>query len=302
MELSGSPISPPSPGSPGRSPREVALARSLPERTPWAELGPEFFAAWGYPRGEFQPEHVGIYGQTGRGKSWFERYILTERARLRGSRVVVVATKPADKTLVGTGWPVVTSWPPATGWTRDKRKYQQVIYWAKAKGLGKAGRDSQQAAVADLLEKLWVPDSNIIVAFDEIAYIEKELSYPPYQLANYTARYFREGRAMGITVVASTQRPTGVSRYMHSETAWSVFFAPKDEEDTERMAQVAGNKLYYRRALAELNAADYEFLMVHNLTGESYISSIPKKPIPIAIPIAIPRPAQESPKNVDRVA
>lgn len=259
----------------------------------WEEIGPEFFQAWGYPRGEFTPEHLAIYGQTGRGKSHFEKYILMERARLRRSRVVVVATKPADKTLVSTGWPIVSSWPPATGWTKDKKKYEQVIYWAKAKGLGRDARDRQTAMVEDLLEQLWVPDANIIVAFDEIAYIENELG-----LKLQTSRYFREGRALGITVVASTQRPTGVSRYMHSETAWSVFFAPKDEEDTERMAQVAGNKLYYQRALAELDASRFEFLLVHNLTNECVITSLPKNPEPIALV----RPATEAPKGREAVS
>ena len=80
---------------------------------------------------------------------------------------------------------------------------------------------------------------------DEIVYVEQEL-----KLATVTSRYLREGRALGITVVATTQRPAGVSRTLHSETAWSVFFAPKDEEDAERMAQIAGNKTYFIRAIS----------------------------------------------------
>ena len=242
-------------------------------------VGPDFFAAWGYPRGEFQPEHLAIYGQTGRGKSYFEKYVLMERARLRGSQIVVIATKPADKTLVSTGWPIITSWPPPHGWRHRREDYDQVIFWAKAKGLGREGQAQQRAQIEELLERLWVPDSNRIVVFDEIAYVEKEL-----QLATHTARYFREGRGLGITVVATTQRPAGVSRYMHSETAWTVFFAPKDEEDAERMAQVAGFKNYYMRVLMELDASKYEFLLVHNLTNEAVITSLPRKPFPIRLP------------------
>ena len=233
-------------------------------------------AAWGYPRGVWMPEHLEMLGQTGSGKSFFERTILVERARLRGSHIVIVATKPADKTIAATGWPIVTTWPPATGWTKDKKKYEQVIYWAKADGLGKEGREKQSAKVEHLLESLWKPDSNIVVAFDEIAYIDGELGLRPQ-----VERYFREGRGLGITVVASTQRPQGVTRYMHSESTWSVFFAPKDEEDAERMAQVAGYKLYYKRCLAELDRSQFEFLLVHNMTGEAYISSLPPKPGPI---------------------
>jgi hypothetical protein len=271
-----------------RSAAAEAASKPLPERVDWEELGPEFMAAWGYPRGKFQPEHVEILGQNGSGKSWFERHILSERARLRGSHVVIVLTKPADKTLQKMGWPMVSKWPPAQGWTRDKRKYRQVIYWAKAPDLGRESQEKQARSIEHLLESLWKPDSNIIVAFDEIAYVEQELG-----LRRITTRYFREGRALGITVMATTQRPQGVSRYMHSESAWSVFFAPKDEEDAERMAQVAGYKHYYKRVLQTLDRTKYEFLLVHNLTGESVISSLPKN-LP---PIRMPRPEQETPKE-----
>lgn len=248
----------------------------MPDYEPWDVLGPEFFAAWGYPGGEFKPEHMAIYGQTGRGKSHFEAYILKERARLRGSRIVIIATKPADKTLTKMGWPVVTKWPPETGWTKKKDHFRQCIFWAKADGLDQAAQARQSMRVRTVLEELWVPNSNTVVVFDEIAYVEQEL-----KLATVTSRYFREGRALGITVVATTQRPANVSRTMHSETTWSVFFAPKDEEDAERLAQIAGNKTYFKRALNELDATNYEFLLVHNFTGEYVISSLPKNPKPL---------------------
>lgn len=253
----------------GASPRNVALSRPLPERVSWEDLEPDFMAAWGFPGGRWQPEHLSIQGPTGSGKSYFEKVILTERARLRGSHIVIVATKPADKTLTSLGWPIVTTWPPNQGW-KDNRKTAQVIFWAKAQGIGKEGRKQQARAVEELLAKLWKPDSNIIVAFDEIAYVQHELG-----LRTTIETYYREARALGITIVASTQRPQGVTRYMHSESTWSVYFAPKDEDDAERMAQTAGNKLYYRRVLADLQRDQHEFLMVHNLTNEAVISSIP---------------------------
>jgi hypothetical protein len=242
--------------------RPIPRTAPDPERVDWRELGPHFLRSWGYPRGKRMPEHLEILGQTGSGKSFFERTILVERARLRGSHIVVVATKPADATLAGTGWPIITKWPPDYG-------KNQVIFWAKAKGLDRAGLAQQKARIADLLNRLWVPNSNIIVAFDEIAYLDSDLG-----LRTPLVRYYREGRALGITIVGSTQRPQGVPRYMHSESGWSVFFAPKDEEDAERMAQVAGSKRIYMPILMELNREKFEFFMVRNLTGENYISAI----------------------------
>lgn len=254
------------------TPRDESLARPLPERVPWEIAGPDFYRAWGRPRGRLSPEHVAIYGPTGSGKSWFERTILMERARLRGSHVVIVATKPADETLRGMGWPITTVWPPKRGWRDKKGSHDQVIFWAKADGLNKDGRDQQREAITDLLSQLWRPNSNTIVAFDELAYIETELD-----LSTTVTTYFREARALGITIVANTQRPSGVTRYMHSEAGWSVFFAPKDAEDAERCAQVAGDKLYYTRVFRELRRDKFEFLMVHSLTNEAIISSIPRK-------------------------
>lgn len=247
--------------------REAALRKPLPERVSWEELGPEFFRAWGYPHEHWMPEHLAIYGPTGSGKSFFEKTILMERARLRGSHIVLICTKKADKTISSMGWPIVHTWPPSKGWS-DRRKTEQVIFWAKG-SLSRVDRDRQAAMIDDLLSKLWTEDANIIVVFDEIAYVENELG-----LSTHIDTYFREGRSQGITVVASTQRPSNVSRFMHSETSWSVFFTPKDEDDAERMAQVAGNKAYYTRVLQQLRRDQYEFLLVHNLTNEAYISSI----------------------------
>lgn len=235
------------------------------QRVPWSVLGPEFIRAWGYPRGERMPEHLEILGQTGSGKSYFERTILMQRAAARGSHIVVVATKPADATLAGTGWPIIDSWPPPYG-------KNQVIYWAKAKGIDSSAQVEQRKKVLDLLNKLWQPNANIVLALDEVAYLNDELHLRP-QLT----RYYRESRTLGITIVSSTQRPQGVPRYMHSEAGWSVFFAPKDEEDAERMAQVAGSKRIYTPILLTLNREKYEFLIVHNLTGAQYISWIDRK-------------------------
>jgi hypothetical protein len=254
------------------TPREESLARELPERVPWEIAGPDFYAAWGRPRGQASPEHVAIYGPTGSGKSWFERTILMERARLRGSHVVIVATKPADETLRGMNWPITTVWPPKRGWRDKKGSHDQAIFWAKADGLNRDSRDQQREAITDLLSQLWRPNSNTIVAFDELAYIETELD-----LSTTVTTYFREARALGITIVANTQRPSGVTRYMHSEAGWSVFFAPKDVQDAERMAETAGDKVHYLRVLRELKRDKFEFLLVHSLTNEAIISSIPRK-------------------------
>ncbi len=244
----------------------AAAAPPAPERVPWSQLGPHFLHEWGYPtragRRKREPEHVEVMGSTGSGKSYFVRMILLERARARGSHIVAVVTKPDDETITGIGWPIIESWPPDYGKNR-------VIFWPKSKGISKAGREVQKAKILDLLNKLWVAKSNTIIYFDEIAYVSRDLG-----LNLEVEKYFREGRTLGITVLATTQRPQGVTRYMHSESSWTICFAPKDDADAERMAEVLGSKRLYMPILRMLDRTKYEFLIVHNLTNKMYISWI----------------------------
>lgn len=254
--------------------------RPMPERVDWGKfgyvgkgrdqrlvatgLGAGFIQAWGRPRGKVMPEHVSVYGPTGSGKSHFEKTILKMRAAARKSTIIIVATKPDDGTLTSMGWPVVDEWPAGY----DK---QQVIFWAKSKGLGSAGLAHQRRKIMGLLNQLWRAESNVVLSFDELAYIEQDLG-----LRVPVTRYYREGRALGITLVATTQRPAGVTRYMHSEAGWMVAFAPEDEDDRDRVAQILGHKAFYREVLQQLDRERHEFLMIHKLTREAYITSLPK--------------------------
>lgn len=230
------------------------------EKVSWNELGPEFLKTWGNAGGKFMPEHLAILGPTGSGKSFFMTEILKQRASLRGSHVCILATKPADGTLAKLGWPIINKWPP-------KYDQSQVIYWPKAGNLNES-IDKQRESVLHMMNSLWHENSNIILAFDEIAYIEEDL-----KLKQQITRYWREARALGITIVAATQRPRFVSRYMWSESSWTVAFRPKDEEDAEQVATVLGNRKYFKPILmSELEKN--EFLIINRDEREAYISKI----------------------------
>lgn len=248
------------------------MRRSTPsadvERVPWEQLGPEFLRSWGWPGGRFDPEHLTVYGKSGSGKTYFVREILKQRAESRGSHIVVVATKRADSTLTGYGWPVVQDWPPGYG-------EHQVIFWARAKGISAEHRVPQRAKVKKLMDQLWRPRSNIVVYWDELPYLEKDL-----RLGTELATFYREGRANGITNVAATQRPAYVSRLAHSEAGWTVAFAAKDQDDRKRVAEVFGNRSGYIEIIEGLDQTRHEFLMRHDRTGEAYISHLPARKTP----------------------
>lgn len=270
--MTSTPI-PPSPTAPDA---DVLAVR----RVPWSQLGPEFIAKWGYARGKPMPEHVEVMGQTGSGKSRFVVTILLQRQRARGSHIVVIATKGADETLSETGWPIITVWPP------DDPRQTAHIYWIPSTGLDEAGQIEQARQIYALLTQLWKPGANIIVVYDEVAYLVDDLNFPRQgaPLRTTIAKYYREGRSLGITEVASTQRPQGVIRQVHSESQWVVGFAPTDEEDGERMAQVFGSRKKYLPILQSLDRENFEFLILHRITGKLYISwldvPIPAPPTP----------------------
>lgn len=251
-------------GSPPTRPADVEGI----ERVDWRDLGPEFIAAWGRPGGRFDPEHLTVYGPSGSGKSAFAAWALRARNRMRGSHVVYVATKPADRTISSIGWPTTSQWPPSYGQTA-------VIYWAKAKGISAEHRGAQRTKVKALMDHLWRPHSNVVVYWDELPYVERELRLGPE-----LATFYREGRALGITNGGNLQRPAGVSRLVHSEAGWAVAFKPRDMDDRKRVAEVFGDRVRFMAVFGQLDNQSHEFVIRHGRTGQSYISSLPAGWVP----------------------
>lgn len=254
-------------------------------RVPWSVVGPEFISIWGYPAGRFDPEHVEILGPSGSGKTYFDATILSERVKARDSAVVFVATKPADKTILDMGWPIVDDWAGV-------EKNRQSIYWPRTDKIGQQRDAYLHDKLADLLHHLWVKDSNTIVAFDEIATIEDLGRGPngmrrgpngeePVDLKRLIKMYWREARSMGITIVAMKQRPQGAQRDMHSESVWVASFKPKDEDDGKRYAEVLGGRRKWLPVLEALDRDKHEFILANSRTGQAVISWVDVRDIGI---------------------
>ncbi len=234
------------------------------ERVGWEDgLGADFIRRWGRPGRRNDPEDVTVYGKKGSGKTAFVGHILDQRALSRGSSVIVVATKKADDTILSYGWKVTDTYPFGYG-------EEQVIFWAKAKGISAEGRLPQRQKVKHLMDSLWKAGSNVIIYWDELIYIERNL-----RLGAELETYYREARTLGITNVASMQRPSGVTRLAHSEPGWTIAFHPKDHDDRKRIAEVFGDRARFQVVLEELDPSKHEFLIRHERTGEAYISHLP---------------------------
>lgn len=242
------------------------------QRVPWSVLGPEFASVWGRANpSNPEPEHVEIIGMNGSGKTYLLLKILQERMLVRNSHIILVVTKRSDRVFALLGWPVVRE-------IRELRKYRQCIYWPQTNLIGRPRKAFHEARIREFLSRYWQPESNRVIAFDEIAYIE---SLSP-EVKELIAMYWREGRSNGLTVVAMKQRPQGVQRDMSSETWWTFAFVPKDRNDAERFAELFGNRREWLPVFDAMNPDNHEFLVRHTRTRQAYISWVdePLRPIP----------------------
>jgi nucleoside-triphosphatase THEP1 len=241
------------------------------ERVPWSVLGPDFATVWGRADpADPQPEHMEIVGMNGSGKTYLLAKVLQDRMIVRNSAEVLVCTKEADKTILRLGWPIVDTW-------EDVRKNRQCIYWPRTTLKGLQRKEYHRQKIQELLDKLWIPDSNTVVAFDEIAYAE---SLSPDMRATIEM-YWREGRSEGITVVGMKQRPQGANRHMSSETWWTAAFVPKDHSDAERFAELFGSKKIWLPVFEQMDPDKHEFLIRHTRSREAYISWIDTPLVPV---------------------
>lgn len=245
------------------------------EKVPWSQLGPDFAKAWGRADpSDPQPEHMEVIGMNGSGKTYFLATVLQERVIVRDTPTVIICTKPADTTILKLGWPVTDDY-------HELRRKKQVIYWPNPRAIGAQRKAYQEVKIRELLEYIWHPGSNTVVAFDEIAYAES-LRSPAgkAELREIIEMYWREGRSQGITVVGMKQRPQGANRHMSSETQWTVAFVPKDHADAERFAELFGPKREWLPVFDQMNPDNHEFLIRHTRSRLAYISYC-DKPIPM---------------------
>lgn len=232
-----------------------------PERVPWSELGPDFIGIWGRAdEANPQPEHLEIVGPSGSGKTHLMLTMLQDRYRVRKSGCILIVTKADDAIFGQLGWPVVSS--------VDAIRDTNVVFWPRTRKTGGARKEYHDRVITRLLDKLWQPGANTIVAFDEVGYIESLSG----EMRALVQMYWREFRSLGGTVVAMKQRPQGALRDMHSETYWTAAFAPKDRSDAERFAELFGHRRDWLPVFDGLDAMKHEFILRHSRSREAYIS------------------------------
>lgn len=220
--------------------------------------------------GHKQGEHIATVGQTGSGKSVLSlslcKIIGARPGRdRRPARVVVLGTKPRDDTLSSLGWPVVKKWPPSYG-------QEHCIVWPR--GGPPDTETARQRRVFRPLLNIIYQEGGQTVCVDEEFYFEDS---PPdgLGLQGVMTKIWTNARSNKLTLIAATQRPRHVSVSMWTEPSWVFIFAPDDEQDLKRVAELSGAK----EAVLELapQLGGHEFLCVRRQRGtdkQLYVSKV----------------------------
>jgi hypothetical protein len=238
------------------------------ERHPWSELAQEFAEVWGKAdEGNPQPEHVEVIGPTRSGKTLWTCKAVQERMIVRHTPCVILQSKPADDTVMKLGWPVITD-----GNVQKVRRERWSIFWPQTNTTGRARKEYQADKFRDLLNSLWRPQSNIIIVYDDVGYMQSLNASDGEPLNPIVEMYLREGGSSGITNVLVKQRPQGAKREMHSETFWKAAFPPVDTSDRERFAELFGPRKIWQPIFEGMDSSKHEFLIKHFPTNTAFIS------------------------------
>jgi len=211
---------------------------------PWAD----FRRRLGWQQGE----HVTLIGKTPSGKTTLALQLLPLRRF-----VAVLATKPRDpliERLRSQGYKVTRTWPvPA-------EVYERVVFWPRVETMG--DQWEQERAVARMLENIYA-EGGWTVYLDEVRYV----SEPSYLgLRSHVQLLWTQGRSLGVTVVAGSQRPAWVPLEAFSQADHLFLWRESDDANLKRVASIAG---IHTKLLRELvpQLPEHQALYVNTVTG-----------------------------------
>ncbi len=229
---------------------------------PWEEFRAWFIGRWQ------QGDHVSIVGATSSGKSVLAHELLEARTAASSSwHTVVLANKPKDPTLdkmTREGWLRVRSWPPPR--SHKGQPARRVLLWPGIDG--PAGFHSQAVTFDAALRAIFTGGRYAVYA-DEVRYLSHTLGLKPL-----VELLWLQGRSLGITLVAATQRAAWVPLEFYSQARHLFLFRESSPANRRRLLEHCGgaNGTEVARIVAGLDR--HEFLYVDAWSGELRISKV----------------------------
>lgn len=223
---------------------------------PWDEFLSQHFA-WN------QGEHVTLVGPTGTGKTTLMLAIVELR-----QYVLVLATKPRDKTMDALarrpGWRIVRKWADMPNVIRGAVR---VVFWPTFKTPD--DRPRQAYEIGQLMRGAFT-DGGWCLVIDELWYVQQ------LGLQKMIETWYTQGRSIGLSVLAGTQRPAHVTLLAYDQPRHIFFWRDNDERNLKRIAGLNGlNSRLIRETVATLPA--HHVLYCNLVTGDMVITKAPKQ-------------------------
>lgn len=239
-------------GSLGENMKQARMSNEAP-RVPWDVFLRDKFK-W------LQGEHIGLIGPTGQGKTTLLHHLLPLHPY-----VVVFATKPRDKSmteLVRSGYYPIKRWQML-----DPKDYPRRVLWPDAGNLNSVG--NQKVVFHDAFERIY-REGGWTVAIDELWYMNNVL-----KLEMDVKLYLLQARALGISLLAATQRPAWVPLEIYDQSTHLFFWRDNDETNLRRLSGISFRSAdLIRSVVADLER--FQVLYINTRTGEMYRTRSPK--------------------------
>lgn len=237
----------------------VAEARTV-QRVGWDD----FLARWFVWE---QGQHVSLIGPTGAGKTTLALALLPMR-----EYVLAFGTKPTgkDDTLMSLvrkdRWKLVQRWADMPKVIQPGRG--KFVFWPKFKH----PRDvpEQAAEIHEAVGHAFTQGGWCLMV-DETWYWTNVLG-----LKRMLEQLWTQGRSIGVSVLAGTQRPAYVPLNMYDQATHVFFWRDNDERNLKRISGMNGlNAQLIRSTVATL--APHEVLYVNTRTGLMLVTKAPRR-------------------------